>query len=68
MRRVRATNVALEKPQSLHIYCVLLDLVIQHAMRIRRIVVCGLIVTTLFSRLSHKRHDLGREILKIKCF
>jgi hypothetical protein len=66
LRRVRATNVALEKPRALHIVNFFLELGNQHAMRMCFIVVCGLTGTTLFSRLSHKRREFSREVLKIK--
>jgi len=39
--------------------CVLVAPVIQHAMSMRRTVVCGLSGCTVFSTLSHKQHDLG---------
>jgi hypothetical protein len=34
---------------------------IQHAMRIRHIVIFGLPRTTNFSKLSHKRHDFRKK-------
>jgi len=41
--------------------CVFVALVIQHAMRMRRTVICGLSGCTTFSTLSHKRHDFRRK-------
>jgi len=40
---------------------------IQHAMHIRRIVICGLSSSTVFSPLSHKRHDYRKTLLNINC-
>jgi len=50
MRRVRATIVAVEEKWVLHnlSVCYLLDLGIQHAMRKRHIIICGLPRSTTF--------------------
>ena len=54
LRRVRAATVGVEKQWVLHIVsvcvcvCVCLYLSIQHAMRMRRIVICGLPRSTIF--------------------
>jgi hypothetical protein len=41
-------------------------LVIQHAMRMRHIVICSLSGSTTFSTLSHKRHDFRRNATEYK--
>jgi hypothetical protein len=42
LRRVRATTVAVDKQYVLHILSVFVTLVIQHAILMRHIVICGL--------------------------
>jgi hypothetical protein len=39
---------------------------IQHAMRMRHIVICGLPPSKHFSTLSHKRTIFAKELLQIK--
>ena len=75
--------VAVEKPFVLHISmyvraclcvhgalanaCARVALLIQHATR-RRIAICGLSGSTIFSTLSHKRHDFRKKmLLNVKC-
>jgi len=62
MRRFRVTIVAVERQQVLNIMSVC-ALVIQHAMRMRLIILSYVICLVLqyFSTLSHKRRDFRGE-------
>jgi hypothetical protein len=47
--------------------CARVALIIQHAMRTRRITMsCGLSGSTTFSTLSHKRHDFRKNVTEYK--
>jgi len=46
--------------------CVCLALLIHKAIRMRHSVICGLSNSTIFSTLSHKRHDFQRKIIDYK--
>jgi hypothetical protein len=37
-------------------------LVIQHAMRMRHFIICGLPALQYFSTISHKRHDFRKKV------
>jgi len=58
LRRVHATFVTVEKQQVLFILSVLVNLFIQQAIRMRRIVIRGL----SWSSFSHKLRDFGKNI------
>jgi len=48
--------------------CGFVALSIQHAMRMRQIIICGLPSSTTFFTLFHKRHDFRKKtLLNIKC-
>jgi hypothetical protein len=59
--RGKAVNVSFSE-------CVPLAFVIQNEMRMRRIILSSVACLALpyFSTLSHKRHDLGKQLLKTK--
>jgi hypothetical protein len=61
---VRLTRVAMVKREVLHNYyeCVSVALDIQHATRVRHIVICDVSLASLYVYiLSHKRHEFREE-------
>jgi len=54
LRRGRAAVVGTEEQCVLHILSLCLALRVQHAMRMRRIIICGLSGCTVLSTLSQK--------------
>ena len=68
LRRVRATNVAVEKECVTYSDCVSVDLVNLLAMRMHHFVICGPPRPTIFSTLSHERRDFLKKkmLLNIK--
>jgi hypothetical protein len=56
----KATNITYRE-------CACVALGIQHAMRLRHIVICGMAWSTVFYTLSHKWHDFRKiKLLNIK--
>jgi len=53
----------------MHSECVFVDLVIQHAKRLRSIILPSVACLDLpyFPTLSHKRQEVGKTLLNIKC-
>jgi hypothetical protein len=63
LRRVRVTTAAVEDQSISYSECVSVALVIQHAKRMRRIVLSSVAypVKMYFSTLSHKWHDFRKK-------
>jgi len=57
-RWFRVTIIVLEKQYVSHVVSFCVDLVIRHAMHMRRVIICDLPGCTIFNTISHKRHDL----------
>ena len=69
LRRVRVTTVAVEKIISnIYAECALVALGIKHAMRVRRIFICGLSGSTAFFHLISLVVRFSKEkLLNMKC-
>ena len=67
--RIRVTVRALKKKGITYSECISVALVIEHAMRMRRIILLSVTSPAVpyFSTLSDKRHDFLIKLLNIKC-
>ena len=64
MRRIRETHCCRGKATSIKYYeCVSAVLVIQHAKRMRRIMLSGASVAVPYFSTSHKRHDFREKVI-----
>jgi hypothetical protein len=64
LRWLRVTNITV-KSDMYHIFkFAFLALVIQHAKRMRHIVICGLSVSTALFHIISKRHDFRKKVIE----
>jgi len=59
--------VVRQNTEGMNTECTFVALVVQHAVRMSYFVICGLSGCTIFSSLSHKRHECQKKTLNTKC-